>query len=195
MGFLDYMSRNPVGLAKPPSEYDEKFVVASINFFINDLELIDNVIVNNLTNQNKAPYGLIKKRGENKGLLNATSNNHSTYEHSKQSTHGQLQTKTSIESHSKIANDKSALSQTKFHKAKQTVQKSVNCITHTKMSRRSDTRGHKGGFIPIKLKSADTEAKNSKSATQWQGSSDREQSLSHPRWHKRPPTKRKESKH
>ena len=28
MGLIDYMSRNPVGLAIPPSEYDEEFVVA-----------------------------------------------------------------------------------------------------------------------------------------------------------------------
>ena len=191
MGLTDYMSQTPVGLAIPPSEYDEEFVVASINAFINDLELIDNVILNHLANQNKAPYELIKKRAEIKGLLNATSNTHSTYEHSKHSTHGQLRTKTSIQSHSKIANEQSALSQTRFHKAKQTVQKSVNCITHSKMSRRSDTRGFKGGFIPTELKSADTEGKNSRAATQWQGSSDREESLSDPRWHKKPPTKGK----
>ena len=65
MGLIeDYKSRNPVGLAIPPSEYDEEFVVASINAFINNLELIDNVILNNLANQNKAPYEHIKKRAE-----------------------------------------------------------------------------------------------------------------------------------
>ena len=37
MGLIDYMSRNPVGLPIPPSEYDEEFVVASINAFINNL--------------------------------------------------------------------------------------------------------------------------------------------------------------
>ena len=41
------MSRNPVGLTTPSSEYDEKFIVASINAFINNLELIDKVIRNN----------------------------------------------------------------------------------------------------------------------------------------------------
>ena len=50
-----------------PSNYDEEFVVASINAFINDLELIDNVILNNLPNQSKAPYELIKKRAKTKG--------------------------------------------------------------------------------------------------------------------------------
>ena len=110
IGLIDSMSQSPVGLAILPSEYNEEFVVASINAFNNDLELIDNVIPNNLANQNKAPYELIKKRAENKGLLNATSNTHSTYEHSKHFTQGQLRTKTSIQSHSKIANEQSALS-------------------------------------------------------------------------------------
>ena len=72
MGLIDYMSQNPAGLAIPPSEYDEEFVVASINAFNNDLELIDNVILNNLANQNKAPYELIKKHAENKEVLNAS---------------------------------------------------------------------------------------------------------------------------
>ena len=62
MGLIDYKSQNPVGLAKPASEYDEEFVVASFNAFINTLKLIDNVILNNLANQNKAPYELFKKR-------------------------------------------------------------------------------------------------------------------------------------
>ena len=72
MGLIDYMPQNLAGMAIPPSEYDEEFVVASINAFINNLELIDNVILNNLGNQNKAPYELIKKRAKNKGLLDAS---------------------------------------------------------------------------------------------------------------------------
>ena len=64
MGLLDYMSRNPVGLPLPPSEYDEEFVVAANTTFINSLEMIDNVILNPLANHNKAPYDLIKKRTE-----------------------------------------------------------------------------------------------------------------------------------
>ena len=62
MGLIDYKSQNPVGLAKPPSEYDKEFVVASFNAFINNLKLIDNVILNNLANQNQAPYEVFKKR-------------------------------------------------------------------------------------------------------------------------------------
>ena len=189
LGLIDYMSRNPVGIAIPPSEYDEEFVVDSNNAFINDLELIDKVILNDLANQNIAPHELIKKRAESKGLLNATSNTQSTYEHSKHSTHAQLRTKTSIQCHSKIASEQSALSQTKFLKTKQPVQKTVNCIVHSKMNRRSETRGFKGGFLPTELKSADPRGQNTKSATQWQGSSDREEILSDPRWHKKPPTK------
>ena len=55
---------------------------------------------------------------------------------------------------------------------------------------RNETKGFKGGFIPPKLKS--TEPRGRKESTQnWQGSSDREESLSDLRWHKRPPTKEK----
>ena len=68
------MSQNPVGLAIPPSEYDEEFVVASIRTFIKNLEMIDIVILNNLANQNKAQYELIKKSAKTKGLLIAASN-------------------------------------------------------------------------------------------------------------------------
>ena len=51
-----------------------------------------------------------------------------------------------------------------------------------------ETKGFQGGFIPSELKS--TEPRGRKESTQnWQGSSDREESLSDPRWHKRPPTK------
>ena len=46
MGLIDYISRNPVGTARPSSTSDEEFVVASINSFINNLEMIDNLILN-----------------------------------------------------------------------------------------------------------------------------------------------------
>ena len=35
MGLIDYLSQKPVGLAKPASEYDDEFNVASTNVFIN----------------------------------------------------------------------------------------------------------------------------------------------------------------
>ena len=61
-------------IGNTPSESDEEFFVASINSFINNLKLIENVILNNLANQNKAPYELIKKRAKNKGLLDSNLN-------------------------------------------------------------------------------------------------------------------------
>ena len=67
MGLIDNMSRNPVVLAIPPNEYDEEFVVSSIRTFINNLEMIDTVILNNLANQNKALYELIKSARKTKG--------------------------------------------------------------------------------------------------------------------------------
>ena len=110
MGLTDYISHNTVRLAIPPSEYDEEFVVASNNAFINDLELIDSVILNNLANQNKAPYELIKKRAKNEGSLDANSNTPLTTEHSKHSARSQSQTHSQIQSHSKFTNKQSALS-------------------------------------------------------------------------------------
>ena len=64
MALIDCIARYPVGMALPSSKYDEEFVVASIDAIINNLELIDNVILNNLANKNKAPCELIKKRAQ-----------------------------------------------------------------------------------------------------------------------------------
>ena len=68
MRLIDYISHNPVESAMSPRAYDEIFPVSSItiNLFINILEMIDNIILNNLANQNRAPYRLIKKRTEMK---------------------------------------------------------------------------------------------------------------------------------
>ena len=55
---------------------------------------------------------------------------------------------------------------------------------------RKETKGFKGGLIPPELKSSEPRGRN-ESTQKWQGSSDREKSLSDPRWHKRPPTKGK----
>ena len=46
MGLVDYMDRNPFGLPIPPSDYDEEFVVTSINSFIINRKVIDNLILN-----------------------------------------------------------------------------------------------------------------------------------------------------
>ena len=92
MALIDYMSRNPVGLAIPPSEYDEEFVVASINTFINNLEVIDNVILNELANQNVAPCQLTKKRAEYKRTIITTSKLGLSQHSIKNSTNGHLET-------------------------------------------------------------------------------------------------------
>ena len=74
MGLFDYVSRTPVGIAIPPSAYDEEIVVVSINSFVNNLETIDNLILNQLANRKLAPYRLIKKRAESKGTIKGQSN-------------------------------------------------------------------------------------------------------------------------
>ena len=114
MGLIDYMSRNPVGLPLPPSEYDEEFKVATITTFINNLEMIDNVILNQLANHNKAPYDLIKKRAENKKLLTARTNAQITTKHSKHSTNGQLLFKNKVQSISISVQNQSTRSQSGF---------------------------------------------------------------------------------
>ena len=192
MGLIDYISRNPVGLAIPTSEYDEEFVVASIRAFINNLEMIGNVILNNLANQNKAPYELIKKRAKNKGLLNAASNTQLAMKHSKHSATDHCQNNNTNQSHSK-----SAVNQSTFFRAKQNQYQKNNLVHkisynehHNAAMSRKDFKEFKGGFIPTELKSPDTRLRNT-STGNWQGASDREESLSDPRWHKRPPTRGK----
>ena len=62
------------------------------------------------------------------------------------------------------------------HKTKQPVRHTtVNLIQHLKMHRRTETRGFKGGFIPSQLKNTDPNEQNTKTDTQWQGSSDRKE--------------------
>ena len=55
---------------------------------------------------------------------------------------------------------------------------------------RKDTKGFKGGFIPTELKSPEARGRIA-SRENWHGSSDREESLSDPRWLKKPPKERK----
>ena len=153
MGLIDYRSRNPVGLAIPPSEYDEKIVVASNNAFINNLESNDNVILNQLANHNKAPYELIKKRAKHKALLDAGSNTTSATKHSKHSTSGQLQPHNQIQFHSKNAHKQSVLSHSKNLKNQLNCKNSVNAVStftieENKMSRKEETKAFKGRFFP-----------------------------------------------
>ena len=67
MGLIEYMSRNPVGLAIPLCEYDGDFVVKSINSLITILKIIDKIILNKL--DNKKPYRLIEKRAEKERMV------------------------------------------------------------------------------------------------------------------------------
>ena len=120
--------------------------------------MIDNVILNNLADQNKAPSELIKNKAKNKGLLDFKSNNQLINEHSKHSTHNQLRTQHQVHSHLKIANKHSALCHSKL-KTIQPVRKTVHFIQCQKMNRRSETRGFKGGFIPTEIKSSDPQNK------------------------------------
>ena len=59
------------------------------------------------------------------------------------------------------------------------------------MSRKPDIKQYKGGFIPDDVKSLNPRGHKEEKLDNWQGTSDREESLSDPRWHKRPPTKKK----
>ena len=61
-GFIDYMSRNPVGLATRPRAYEVEFVVASLNSFVINLEMIDNFFLNILVNNNWLIQKLCKNR-------------------------------------------------------------------------------------------------------------------------------------
>ena len=51
MGLIDYLSRKTVKLARLPSAYDKEFAIASTTLFINNLEVVENVILINLANQ------------------------------------------------------------------------------------------------------------------------------------------------
>ena len=184
MGLIDYMSQNPVGFPIPPSEYDEEFVVAAINTFINNLEMIDKVILNKLANQYKAPYDLIKKRAKNKGLLDARTNAQLTTKLSKHSFSGQLLPKNRIQSNSNSVQNQSTLSQSKNFNCVKTL---INAIRFKTMSRK-DTKNFAGGFIPAELKTSKPRGRTV--SVDWKNTSDREETLSDPRWHKRPPTKK-----
>ena len=53
MGFADYFSRNPNGMATPPSEEDTHFIINQINDF--KFTLIKNTLRNNNSHANKKP--------------------------------------------------------------------------------------------------------------------------------------------
>ena len=59
------------------------------------------------------------------------------------------------------------------------------------MNQKQDLRQYKGGFIPDEVKPLNPRGRNEEKLLYSQGTSDREESLSDPRWYKRPPTKKK----
>ena len=156
--------------------------------------MIDNVILNSLANQNKTPYELIKKRAKNKGLLNAASNIQLAMKHSKHSATGHCQTNKTNQSHSKSAVNQSTLFRSKQSQYQTNRKNFVHKFSfqghNNAVMSRKEIKGFKGGFIPTELQSTETRGQN-ESMENWQGSSDREESLSDPRWHKKPPTKGK----
>ena len=114
--------------------------------------MFDKIILNNFANQNKAPYDLIKKRAENRGLLEASSNAQLTTRPSKDSNSGQLLLKSKIQSNSNSAHKKSTLLHSKnFNCNKST----INAINFKTMSRKL-TKNFAGGFIPPELKTYKT---------------------------------------
>ena len=197
MGLIDYLSRNPVELAIPPSEYDEEFVVASIKTFINNLGLIDNVILNELANQNLAPCQLIRKRAEYKGTTINTSKLDLSQHSLKNSASGQLKKLKLHQFCSNHSANRSALSQTTNSRQSlpDCLKNSTNFVKfihrHTIMNRKPDLKQYKGGFIPDEVKSLNPRVRKEEKLDNWQGTSDREESLSDPRLRKRPPMKKK----
>ena len=69
MGLTDYMSRNPAGLTIPSSKYVRENEVASMNLFITNLELNDNLTLSNLVKQKRASNRLTKKRAKTEKRL------------------------------------------------------------------------------------------------------------------------------
>ena len=173
MGLIDYMSRNPVGLAISPSEYDEDFVV----------------ILNNLANRNKASHELIKKRAKNEGLFIAASNIQVTTKPSKPSATGHFQTINRNQFHSKPAKKQTTLSQLENQQNQKNsyhtnCKKSVHIVSisksKTEIESHNRNKGFKGGFNPWELKTNESWDRK-ESEKNWQGSSDSEESLSDPR--------------
>ena len=149
--------------------------------------MIDNVILINLANQNRAPCDLIKKLAENKGFLDASLNAQLTNKHYKHSDSGQSQPKSKIQSNSNCVQNQSTLSHSKNFNCGKT---SINAIIFKTMSRK-DTKNFSGGFFPAEMKK---KPRGRTVSVDWKNTSDREESLSDPRWHNRPPTKAKQLK-
>ena len=107
--------------------------------------MIDNVIVNNLANQNKAPYELIKKSAKNKGIINVNSNAQLTTQDSKHSALGQSQTSNKNKFHSQLARKQSILSQLKSKNNQTICENSIHApSTIPQKAKNEPQNGHKG---------------------------------------------------
>ena len=107
--------------------------------------------------------------------------------HSKNSINGQLIPKNRIQSISNSAQNQSTFhsgqNQSTFSHSKilQFNETSINAIEFQTMSR-EDTKNFAGGFIPAELKTKKPRGRTV--SVDWKNTSDREESLSDPRWHK-----------
>ena len=131
-----------------------------------------------MANQNRAPYDLIKKRSENKGLLDTSSNAQLTTKYSKHSDSGQLLPKSKIQSNSNSVHKHSNLWHSKIFNCGRTSIKAINLKTMS----REEAKDFSGGFIPAESKTNKPRGRTEVSLD-WQNASDREESLSDPRWH------------
>ena len=111
-----------------------------------------------------------------------------TTKHSKHYGSGQLLFKIKIQPNSNSAQNQSTLSNLKIRNFNKT---SINAIQFTTMSRK-DTKKFTDGFIPAELKI--TRPRGRTVSVDWNNTSDREESLSDPRWFNRPPGKGKKTK-
>ena len=148
--------------------------MASINSFIINLDNIDYLILNQSANKNLAPYRLIKKVAENERTLIRQTHSQVLSKHFIHCMSGQFILKLdfnhSTPSQSKNQS-KSSFSQQiqKFANGGQTDEKKLSI-----MKNRSNLNGFEAGFI----------SRDQISTDRWHGESDREESISDPRWHK-----------
>ena len=95
------------------------------------------------------------------------------------------------QSHSNYFKTQSTLSQKNISAITNSKKLDNNINAMQKMNKK-DVRKFKGGFIPDEVKTLEPRGRKDEKTSKWQGSSDREESLSDPRWHKRPPATRKQ---
>ena len=188
MLLIDYLSRNPVELALPPTSTTMDLFFASINSFISNIEWNDNVILNNLANQKRAPHRLIKKCAEYKMNATAQWTCQGHFKHSKHNTGG----------HS-TQNGKNHLTNFTFQNQQTRLknkQKIINFFTKPENKnetrrRRNDMKNHEKGFIPDSARTRGGGSLSNitpirrKPTITWRGESDREEILSDPRCYRR----------